>query len=88
MNISEGLSVVERLKPGKTFFTHITHRLDHETTNAALPEGVELAYDGLRWMWFEIERKHRCWKAWTQNHSAMECLSAPDRWEPTMPTFA
>lgn len=49
MSIGEGLEVVERLKPGRTFFTHITHRLDHEATNAALPEGVELAYDGLRW---------------------------------------
>lgn len=49
MTVREGLSVVEKLRPGKTLFTHITHRLDHETTNAALPEGVELAYDGLRW---------------------------------------
>jgi len=49
MSIGEGLEVVKRLQPTKTFFTHITHRLDHEATNAALPEGVELAYDGLRW---------------------------------------
>lgn len=48
-SISEGLSVVEELKPANTFFTHIAHRLDHEKTNAALPAGVQLAYDGLQW---------------------------------------
>jgi hypothetical protein len=26
----------------------VSHHLDYEITNARLPEGVELAYDGLR----------------------------------------
>ena len=26
----------------------MSHDLEHEATNAALPEGMELAYDGLR----------------------------------------
>ncbi len=47
-NIEQGLQVVERLKPKQTYFTHISHSLDHQQTNARLPASVELAYDGLR----------------------------------------
>jgi phosphoribosyl 1,2-cyclic phosphate phosphodiesterase len=45
--IAEALSVVERLQPRRTYFTHMTHDLPHAATNARLPGGVELAYDGL-----------------------------------------
>ena len=47
-NIEQSLEIVQRVKPRQTYFTHIAHSLDHATTNARLPEGVELAYDGLR----------------------------------------
>jgi phosphoribosyl 1,2-cyclic phosphate phosphodiesterase len=50
--VTEALAAVERMKPRRTFFTHICHDLPHEATNAALPPGVELAYDGLM---FDIE---------------------------------
>ncbi|HID56565.1 TPA: MBL fold metallo-hydrolase [Candidatus Poribacteria bacterium] len=46
-NISQALEVVERLKPERTLFVHMTHDVDHHTTNAMLPDGVELAYDGM-----------------------------------------
>ena len=46
-NVDQALAVVEELKPTRTYLTHIAHDLDHEPTNAALPDGVELAYDGL-----------------------------------------
>lgn len=46
-NVDQALAVVEELRPGRTYLTHIAHDLDHESTNAALPDGVELAYDGL-----------------------------------------
>ena len=45
--IAEALKVVERLKPRHAWFTHMTHDLPHTKTNARLPQGVELAYDGL-----------------------------------------
>ncbi|GAB4161284.1 MAG: MBL fold metallo-hydrolase [Planctomycetaceae bacterium] len=47
-NVSQALEVVDRLKPRQTYFTHISHWLEYESTNARLPENVELAYDGLR----------------------------------------
>jgi phosphoribosyl 1,2-cyclic phosphate phosphodiesterase len=46
--IEEALEVVERVKPRRTFFTHVSHTLEYDATNARLPDGVELAYDGLR----------------------------------------
>jgi phosphoribosyl 1,2-cyclic phosphate phosphodiesterase len=45
--VAEALAVVERLRPRQTYFTHICHDLPHAATNAALPPGVALAYDGL-----------------------------------------
>lgn len=45
--VTEALQVVERVKPRQTYFTHICHDLPHQATNASLPPGVALAYDGL-----------------------------------------
>jgi phosphoribosyl 1,2-cyclic phosphate phosphodiesterase len=46
--VENSLKIVERLKPRRAFFTHISHDLPHEATNAALPEGVWLSHDGLK----------------------------------------
>jgi len=46
--VENSLKIVEQLKPKRTFFTHISHDLPHEATNAALPENVRLAHDGLK----------------------------------------
>ncbi len=48
--INEALEVVARVKPRRTYFTHITHDLDHDTVNSQLPPNVELAYDGLKFL--------------------------------------
>jgi phosphoribosyl 1,2-cyclic phosphate phosphodiesterase len=45
--VAEALAAVERIGPRRAYFTHMTHDLPHVATNARLPEGVELAYDGL-----------------------------------------
>jgi phosphoribosyl 1,2-cyclic phosphate phosphodiesterase len=50
--VSEALEVLQQLQPARSYLTHICHDLPHAATNAALPPGVELAYDGLA---FEIE---------------------------------
>ena len=47
-SIDQSLEVVARIQPRQTYFTHISHSLEHEATNARLPDGVELAYDGLK----------------------------------------
>ena len=47
-SLEQSLDWVERLKPRRAFFTHIAHELGHESTNAALPPHVRLAYDGLK----------------------------------------
>ena len=46
--VAEALDVVARLRPRHTWFTHMCHDLPHAATNAALPSGTELAYDGLQ----------------------------------------
>jgi phosphoribosyl 1,2-cyclic phosphate phosphodiesterase len=47
-SLSEAVETAERLAPRRTFLTHIGHDLDHETTNAALPSSIRLAYDTLQ----------------------------------------
>lgn len=46
-SIEQALEAVRVLAPRRALFTHIAHDLDHDITNALLPGGVELAYDGL-----------------------------------------
>jgi phosphoribosyl 1,2-cyclic phosphate phosphodiesterase len=46
--VAEALHVAGRIQPNRTLFTHICHDLPHAATNATLPQGVELAFDGLR----------------------------------------
>ncbi len=45
-SVEEAVATALRLKPRRTLLTHLCHDLEHETTNASLPEGIELAYDG------------------------------------------
>ena len=46
-SVSEAVAVVARLGAERAYLTHICHDLPHAETNAQLPAGVELAYDGL-----------------------------------------
>jgi len=48
LSLEEAIEIVRRLRPKRAYFTHIAHDLDHELTNASLPDGMQLAYDGLR----------------------------------------
>jgi phosphoribosyl 1,2-cyclic phosphate phosphodiesterase len=45
--VDQAVAWVERLRPKRAYLTHICHDLGHAETNAELPRGVELAYDGL-----------------------------------------
>jgi phosphoribosyl 1,2-cyclic phosphate phosphodiesterase len=46
-NVDEALEAIERIGPRRAYLTHMAHDLGHAATNARLPAGVELAYDGL-----------------------------------------
>lgn len=46
-SVPEALDAIARLGPRAAYLTHICHDLPHAATCAALPAGVELAYDGL-----------------------------------------
>ncbi|HTJ29245.1 MAG TPA: MBL fold metallo-hydrolase [Acidobacteriaceae bacterium] len=45
--VKQAVAWGERIGAKQTWFTHISHDLGHEATNAMLPDGMALAYDGL-----------------------------------------
>ena len=52
-HLARSIELVEKIAPKRAFFTHISHDLDHEPTNASLPAHIRLAHDGLK-LDFEI----------------------------------
>ena len=52
-HLAKSIELVERLRPRRAYFTHISHGLEHAATEGILPDGMHLAYDGLR-LDFEI----------------------------------
>jgi len=47
-NLQEAVELVKELGVPKAYFTHISHQLGlHQDINSELPEGIELAFDGL-----------------------------------------
>jgi phosphoribosyl 1,2-cyclic phosphate phosphodiesterase len=47
-SLSEAISLVRELGVPRAYFTHISHQLGlHDEISRELPEGIELAYDGL-----------------------------------------
>ena len=49
-NLEQAIEAAGRIAARQTYFTHITHQLAHEATNAELPSGMALAHDGLRFV--------------------------------------
>ncbi|MBO7596025.1 MAG: MBL fold metallo-hydrolase, partial [Bacteroidales bacterium] len=48
-SLPEALEVIAKVKPQNAYITHIGHEMGfHAETDAELPDGVHLAYDGLR----------------------------------------
>ncbi len=47
-SVEEAIEAATRIGAKQTLFTHIAHALGHEQTNAALPPGMRLAFDGQR----------------------------------------
>lgn len=44
---AEALEAIERLKPSQAWLTHLGHENDHASLQSSLPEGIDVAYDGL-----------------------------------------
>ena len=45
-NLEQAVQAAGRIGAGQTYFTHIAHELGHAATNAMLPGGMALGYDG------------------------------------------
>lgn len=45
--IPEAIGIVDVVRPRSTYLTHIAHQVQHAVVSPLLPDGVELAYDGL-----------------------------------------
>jgi phosphoribosyl 1,2-cyclic phosphate phosphodiesterase len=47
-NLKEAIQMAKKIKAERIFFTHISHKLNHNTVQKELPENMNLAYDGLK----------------------------------------
>ena len=48
LNIDEAIQIINKIKPQKTYLTHISHDMGfHDEVSKKLPKNVHLSYDGL-----------------------------------------
>lgn len=47
-HLDEAVENARSIGARRTYFTHLTHDMEHGRVNASLPENMQLAYDGLR----------------------------------------
>jgi phosphoribosyl 1,2-cyclic phosphate phosphodiesterase len=48
LTLRAAIEASERISPKQTLFIHMCHEIGHAETQESLPEGIGLAYDGLR----------------------------------------
>ncbi len=48
LTVDQALEQIERIAPRRAYLTHMAHDVRHAELEARLPEGVHLAFDGLR----------------------------------------
>jgi len=48
LSIPEATEIAQQLGARQTYFTHCACRMDYDEVNAALPDGIDLSYDGLQ----------------------------------------
>ena len=48
LSLSQTLALIERIEPGRAILIHMSHDMGlHAEVSKQLPDGVELAYDGM-----------------------------------------
>ena len=47
LSLPEAVEVIRELQPRRAYLVHLSHELGHAEAAAMLPEGIEVAYDGL-----------------------------------------
>ncbi len=52
-HLEKSIAFARQIGARRTYFTHMSHEIDHETVEAALPASMYLAYDGLE-LTFEL----------------------------------
>ncbi|MBT3648564.1 MAG: MBL fold metallo-hydrolase [Flavobacteriales bacterium] len=51
-SLEQAVELIQRVKPRKGYLTHISHQMGrHKDVSTALPDNVEIAYDGLELTW-------------------------------------
>ena len=45
--VDQAIEMAKKIGAERTYFTHIAHQIKHSDLNPKLPNGIELAYDGL-----------------------------------------
>jgi phosphoribosyl 1,2-cyclic phosphate phosphodiesterase len=48
LHLQKSIELVQKIAPKRAYFTHISHDLDHISTNASLTADMQLAHDGLK----------------------------------------
>lgn len=48
LSVSEAIEFAKKVGAKKTYFTHISHELEHATISKDLPEGIHMGFDGLQ----------------------------------------
>lgn len=46
-NLEQSLAMARTIAAQETYLIHLAHNYEHDDVNASLPEGIQLAYDGL-----------------------------------------
>ena len=47
LSLPEAVEIIQELRPRRAFLVHLSHELSHAEASAMLPDGIEVAYDGL-----------------------------------------
>lgn len=47
-NLEQALETANKINARQTYFTHMSHEIEHDEVSKVLPNNVALAYDGLK----------------------------------------